>query len=329
MGLSDNSFAATPGRLDQIMALHTGFTRSQMQHWIAQGQVYVNGTPVYKTGHKLKGGEQIQFEAPPLNIHQVLPETVDLKVLYEDAELIVVDKPPGMVTHPTHRIREGTLVNALLGKMSQESQDMPWTEEGYRPGIVHRLDKDTSGVIAVAKTVATHASLADAFKERLCRKVYLAICAGNLERPTEIDAPIGRQPTDPMRMAVGGISAREAQTYVRPLAHARDAWGQSYTLVQCQPKTGRTHQIRVHLSYLKLALLGDAVYGRTGDWIGRQALHAWTLDLPYPNRDQVLHLKASIPQDILSAWQFLGADPLDPGIGPVLENVGKQRLNGG
>jgi len=269
--------------------------------------VTVGGAAVAKASHKLRGGEALHVDVPPPAASEVLPEDVALDVLYEDEHMIAVNKPHGMVTHPAPGVWSGTLVNALLGRMVLPEQDDARGPDGYRPGIVHRLDKDTSGVIVVAKTVHAHARLAAAFKDRDTRKTYLAICGGmwKAERTTRVDAPIGRHPVERQRMTVGGANPREAQTTFMPLATVK-AGGRTSVLVRCEPRTGRTHQIRVHLAHLGSPIVGDTVYGRASAVIERQALHAWQLALPHPVTGEPLHLVAAPPDDLLSAWVALG-----------------------
>ena len=231
-----------------------------------------------------------------------------LDVLYEDEYLIALNKPPGMTTHPAPNVTSGTLVNALLGRMVLPEQDDFDNESGYRPGIVHRLDKDTSGVIVVAKTVSAHARLSESFKARETQKVYLAIAAGQwkAEQPVNLDAPIGRHPIHRQRMTVGGAASREAQTRFTALSHHPDGHGRTFALIRCEPRTGRTHQLRVHLAHLGSPIVGDTVYGRASEVIGRQALHAWQLSIPHPVTGENLHLIAPPPDDLLSAWVALG-----------------------
>ncbi len=299
---------ATPGRLDAVLAALTGHSRSQVAGWIAGGLVQVDGELVLRASLKVRGGEVLTVRVPPLPGASVEAEQVPLDVLYEDEALIAVNKPAGMITHPAPGVRSGTLVNALLGRMELPQQTDFDGEGGYRPGIVHRLDKDTSGVIVVAKTVEAHARLAAAFKDRETRKSYLAIAAGGWQaaQPVRVDAPVGRHPVQRQRMTVGGANAREAQTLFTPLAAHPDGHGRTLTLVRAQPRTGRTHQLRVHLAHLGSPILGDTVYGRASDVMPRQALHAQFLALPHPLTGDTLHLHAPTPDDLLSAWVALG-----------------------
>ncbi|WP_425147329.1 RluA family pseudouridine synthase [Deinococcus sp.] len=302
------SLVAQAGRLDSVLSELSGVSRSQVGGWIAGGRVRVAGTVATRASLKLRGGEKIEVDVPPPAPAQVAPEDLPLEIIYEDEALIAVNKPPGMVTHPAPGVVSGTLVNALLGRMNLPTQQGFEQDGSYRPGIVHRLDKETSGVIVVAKTVADHARLSAAFKERETRKTYLAIAAGTwkAQQPLRVDAPIGRHPVARQRMSVGGAAAREAQTLFTPLGTFPDGQGRTLALVQAQPRTGRTHQIRVHLLHLGSPVLGDSVYGRPSAVIGRHALHAWRLELPHPRSGETLHLSASVPDDLLHAWTALG-----------------------
>lgn len=299
---------ATPGRLDAVLADLAGVSRSQVAGWIAGGQVQVGGVVVQKASLKLRGGEALTVQVPPPPDATVAPEAIPLDVLYEDDVLIAVNKPPGMVTHPAPGVTTGTLVNALLGRMSLPEQPGAAGPDGYRPGIVHRLDRDTSGVLVVAKTVEAHARLAAAFKDRETRKTYLAVAAGTwkAEGPVDVNAPIGRHPTARQRMTVGGANPREAQTRFTPLEAHPDGHGRTLALVRAQPHTGRTHQIRVHLAHLGSPILGDPVYGRESAVMPRHALHAHFLTLPHPVTGEALRLHAPVPDDLLNAWVTLG-----------------------
>ncbi|MBC7646254.1 MAG: RluA family pseudouridine synthase [Pseudopedobacter sp.] len=317
-------FRAEAGRLDQQLSAQVTATRSQVQGWIEAGAVQVEGVVQTKSGFKLRGGEQVQYQIPEAPPSEVLPENIDLEILFEDEHMIAVNKPAGMVTHPAGRMVSGTLVNALLGRGTlvrmlerPEGQDTAEGEEfegepqAFRPGIVHRLDRDTSGVIVVAKTPAAHAKLADAFKERQTVKTYLALTSGRLNaegKSVSLDAPIGRHPVERQRMAIGGTYSRDAQTKFTPLGSTRDSNGHWYSMVQAEPRTGRTHQIRVHLLHFKAPILGDHTYGRSSELISRHALHAWKLEIPHPISGEILKLEAALPFDMLNAWILLGGE---------------------
>ncbi|WP_119672322.1 RluA family pseudouridine synthase [Deinococcus sp. RM] len=302
------TLTATPGRLDAVVSALSGASRSQVSTWIETGHVQVGGVVAGKASLKLRGGEVLTVQVPPPADATVAPEQVPLDVIFEDEHLIAVNKPAGMVTHPAPGVTTGTLVNALLGRMTLPEQSGFDGPDGYRPGIVHRLDKDTSGVIVVAKTVAAHARLAAAFKDRATRKTYLAIAAGawTAQAPVNVDVPIGRHPVQRQRMTVGGAHPREAQTLFTPLAAHPDGHGRTLVLVRAQPRTGRTHQIRVHLAHLGSPIVRDVVYGRMSEVMPRQALHAQFLTLPHPATGTLLHLHAPAPDDLLSGWVRLG-----------------------
>ncbi|RTR30747.1 RluA family pseudouridine synthase [Deinococcus radiophilus] len=301
-------YTAAAGRLDAVCAELTGQSRSQVAGWITDGRVWVDDRPVTKASHRLRGGEALSLSPPPPADLRVQPEDIPLDILYEDGALIAVNKPPGMVTHPAPGVVSGTLVNALLGLMALPQQEGAEGAGGYRPGIVHRLDKDTSGVIVVAKTVQAHAALSASFKARKTQKVYLASAAGEwrAEQPVLVDAPVGRHPVQRQRMTVGGANPREAQTRFVPLSAHPDGHGRTLALVRCEPRTGRTHQIRVHLAHLGSPILGDSVYGRASEVMPRQALHAWQLTVPHPVTGTALQLHAPVPDDLLGAWVSLG-----------------------
>lgn len=296
------------GRLDAVLAQVLGQSRSQISGWITAGQVQVAGQVVIKSSYKLRGGEEVLIQIPPPPVATVEPEQIELDVLFEDRHLIAVNKPPGMITHPAPGVVSGTLVNALLGRMALPEQEGFDSPDGFRPGIVHRLDKDTSGVIVVAKTVQAHARLAEAFKQRLTVKKYLAISLGQwkAQEPLQVNAPIGRHPVQRQKMTTGGVQSREAQTLLTPLAVQPYQHGRTLVLVNAQPRTGRTHQIRVHLAHVGSAILGDVVYGRPSKAIARQALHAHSLTLPHPVSGETLNLQAPVPDDLLEAWVALG-----------------------
>jgi 23S rRNA pseudouridine1911/1915/1917 synthase len=240
----------------------------------------------------------------------VAAEDLDLTVIFEDEHLAAVDKPPGMTAHPTATLRSGTVVNALLGRMPlAKEQRLDPNADAYRPGIVHRLDKDTSGVMVVAKHDAAHRALAAAFKRRLTEKVYVAIVVGSVDDAVVVDAPIGRHPVKRQQMTVGGSNPRSATTHVRALARAG-----VHTLVRANPHTGRTHQIRVHLAHLGAPILGDLVYGRASDAIDRQALHALQLTVPHPFDNHAITFSAQVPADMVHAWLRLGGSWPPPGL---------------
>jgi 23S rRNA pseudouridine1911/1915/1917 synthase len=246
---------------------------------------------------RLEGGEQLIVRVPPPVEATPAAEAIDLDIVYEDEHLIVVNKPPGMAVHPGPGHAGHTLVNALLA----HCPDLPGIGGVQRPGIVHRLDKDTSGLIIVAKDERAHHGLAAQLKDRKIKKTYLALVEGRLEpREAKIDAPIGRDPNNRQRMMVRGAGGREALTAYR----VRDDLD-GYTLLEASPITGRTHQIRVHLASIGHPIAGDAVYGKHASkdagpskLVPRQFLHAWRLSFRHPIDGRELSFEAPLAEDL-------------------------------
>ena len=289
-------------RLDVAIAQALELSRTYAKSLVDDGYVMLDGRPVGKPATKLAGTEIVTVVLPPQRPLDVEPEDVGLPLIYEDLDMAVIDKPPGMVAHPTATVRTGTVVNALLGRMplSKEKLQDP-TDEAYRPGIVHRLDKDTSGVMAVAKTDEAHRHLANSFKRRFTEKEYVAIVVGQIDDGAFVDAPIGRHPVKRQQMTVGGEAPRSASTHFWLMARAP-----GHSLVRAKPHSGRTHQIRVHLAHLGTPILGDEVYGRASGHIGRQALHAQRLTIPHPHDNRPMTFVAPVPTDIVEAWLAVG-----------------------
>nr|WP_279231572.1 RluA family pseudouridine synthase [Thermus thalpophilus] len=292
-------FQAEGVRLDQAVAEACGVSRARAQAWIAQGRVRVGERVVEKPSYRLKG-EEVHVE-PPEERPMVVPEDLPLPLLYEDEDLLVLNKPPGLLTHPAPGVYTGTVVNALLGRYLEVPEALPPAQpELVRPGIVHRLDKDTSGVLVVAKHPGAVEALSRAFRDRLVMKRYLALTEGHPKEGTLI-APIGRHPVERHKMHVGGVAPRYAETEFRILATAGP-----HALVEARPHTGRTHQVRVHLKHLKAPILGDEVYGRKSPHIPRQALHAYELRIPHPRTGRILEFVAPVPPDMVRAWGAVG-----------------------
>lgn len=285
-------------RLDQFLAGRTELTRSRVLQLIEQGCVRVDGAASGKAGLKLRAGQEVEMEVPSAKPAQVEAQDIPLLILYQDADIAVVDKPCGMVVHPAAGNEDGTLVNALLYHLD----GLSGIGGEMRPGIVHRLDKDTSGLLIVAKNDRAHLSLCAQFKERTMEKHYLALATGRMrEERGRIDAPIARHPTDRKRMAVvaGG---REAQTEYRVLEWLR---GASYLDVHLL--TGRTHQIRVHMQHIGHPLVGDPIYGAKHPAIrtDRLMLHAHTLRVRHPSTGEEMTFTSEPPADFLSVIQKL------------------------
>ncbi|WP_227767046.1 RluA family pseudouridine synthase [Zhaonella formicivorans] len=264
-------------------------SRSRIQELIGAGQVQVNHQAV-KANYKLKKDDAVTVVIPAPEPLEVLPEAIPLDILYEDGDLLVVNKPQGMVVHPAAGNYSGTLVNALL----YHCRDLSGINGILRPGIVHRIDKDTSGVLVVAKNDAAHRHLAKQIKEHSVTRTYLALVHGTIkEQSGRIEAPIGRDPRERKRMAVVDKNGKEAVTSYTVLERFVD-----YTYLQLRLKTGRTHQIRVHMAYLGHPVVGDPKYGPQKPHFGLegQALHASTLGFVHPRTGAYLEFTAPLPQ---------------------------------
>jgi 23S rRNA pseudouridine1911/1915/1917 synthase len=289
---SYNFTVASSGlRVDKFLSENCpDLSRTQAQKLIEEGHVTVNDR-IVRSSLKLLEGDKVVTVIPPPLPSTLAPESIPLKILYEDSDLLVVDKPAGLTVHPAAGHHSGTLVNAVLAHV-------PGLQSGEagRPGIVHRLDKDTSGLIVIAKNAAAHMKLANQFKERSVSKVYIALVHGHLS-PEEgvIDANIGRHPRDRQRMAVV-TEGREAQTGYKVLRYI-----DNYTLLEVKPRTGRTHQIRVHLAAIGFPIVGDAVYGKNVDFLPRQFLHAGKLRFRLPSTGEVREFESPLPPDLSSA----------------------------
>jgi 23S rRNA pseudouridine1911/1915/1917 synthase len=282
-------------RIDKLLALNYPlFSRTYFQRLIEDGFVLLNGHPVKKR-ISLETGDEIEvcFQLTPES--SLAPEAIPLDILYEDDHLIAINKPAGMVVHPAPGHPSGTFVNALLA----HCQNLAPIGDPLRPGIVHRLDKETSGVLLAAKTPLAHQKLVQAFAGRQMEKTYLAICLG---RPpsTTINTPIGRHPIRRKEMAVLTEGGKEAVSEIQVLA-----FNESVSLALIRPRTGRTHQIRVHLKHLGAPVLGDSVYGRPKcneeKRTSRQLLHAYRLQFIHPITQSPLSLVAPLPTD-LKEW---------------------------
>lgn len=280
--------ASSGERLDRYITEQCQISRSYAQKLIGEGQVTVNGHPA-KASQKLNIGDRVTATIPPPSPISLVPEDIPLKIVYEDSDLIVIDKPAGLLVHPTAGRRTGTLVNAILAHCS----DLGSINGSVRPGIVHRLDKDTSGLMMVAKNEAAQMSLSSQIKQRSITKEYLALVLGHLspERGA-IEAPIGRHPKDRKRMAVvsGG---REARTEYRVIKYSDD-----YTLLEAMPETGRTHQIRVHFAAIGHPIFGDPIYGKRSPILGRQFLHAHRLGFRLPSSGEYVEFESELPPEL-------------------------------
>ena len=263
-------------------------SRSYLQGIIEEGNVLVNNNKK-KRNYKLKVGDNIEVNIPAPKLLQIEPENIDLDIVYEDKDLIVVNKPQNMVVHPAPGVYSGTLVNALLN----HCKDLSGINGVARPGIVHRIDKDTSGVLVVAKNDKSHNNLAVQFKEHSISRVYMALVEGIIkDEQGTIEAPIGRHPVDRIKMAVVK-DGRHAVTHYKVVERFKN-----HTLVECRLETGRTHQIRVHMSHIMHPLVGDPVYGYKKQRFNLkgQMLHAKLLGFIHPTTGEYMEFESSIPE---------------------------------
>ncbi|WP_151735823.1 RluA family pseudouridine synthase ['Paenibacillus yunnanensis' Narsing Rao et al. 2020] len=265
-------------------------SRSQVQQWITGGYITVNGAAV-KANYKLAEGDVVAVTVPEPEATELIPENIPLEVAYEDSDVIVVNKPRGMVVHPAAGHPSGTLVNALM----YHCHDLAGIGGEIRPGIVHRIDKDTSGLIMAAKNDASHISLAAQLKEHSVTRRYIAIVHGNVSHDQgTVDAPIGRDPHDRKLYTVTEKNSKRSVTHFTVLERFGDT-----TLLELQLETGRTHQIRVHMKFIGHPLVGDPVYGRSkGITMNGQALHAAVLGFVHPSTGEYLEFSAPLPEDM-------------------------------
>ncbi|UCZ56321.1 RluA family pseudouridine synthase [Desulfurispirillum indicum] len=287
-------------RLDQFLAATELFSRSMAQKLVAQGHVQVNGTVIEKASYSLQPGDLVCVQQPaPVDHATVVGQEIPLNIWYEDESLLVVNKPAGMVVHPAAGNYDGTLVNALVHYLGD---GLPAIGGVLRPGIVHRLDKDTSGLMLVAKTEVAHQRLVSMFAAKEIDRCYLALCHGSLDDSGVIEGNIGRDPKDRKRMAiVEADKGKTARTHYRLLEKffCHQQW---VSLIECRLDTGRTHQIRVHLRSVQRPLLGDQVYGvkKEPGYVSmrRQALHSASLCLQHPISGEVVELQCPLPEDM-------------------------------
>jgi 23S rRNA pseudouridine1911/1915/1917 synthase len=281
-------------RVDLALAAITGISRSQARRWIDEGLVRVNARAC-RASQRVQLGDALDADPPEPLPSPLAPEPIALRLLWEDADVLVLDKPAGLVVHPAPGHASGTLVNALL----HHCADLAGVGGVLRPGIVHRLDQGTSGVLVVAKHDAAHRALAAQFRAHTVERIYRALVRGTpSEEAGRVDRPIGRHPRERKRMSVHAHVAREAHTAWRVLARypaSERAW------LEVRPETGRTHQIRVHLASAGLPIAGDPVYGRgrmrEGE-LSRPALHAAVLGFAHPRSGERLRFEAPLPEDL-------------------------------
>jgi 23S rRNA pseudouridine1911/1915/1917 synthase len=286
----------TGERLDVALAAHAGLSRAAAQRLIAEGLVLLDGAPARKK-HVLRAGEEVVWHVPPPPEVTLAAEPVPFVVVYEDDWLLVVDKPAGVVVHPAPGHEHGTLAQGLVAEGARGGHEM-------RPGIVHRLDKDTSGLLIVARRDEAYRRLVAAMERRDIHRTYIALLAGDLPQHVgTIDAPIGRHLRDRKRMSLHTAAGRPAVTHFEVLGRAP-----GYTLVRVRLETGRTHQIRVHFQALGYPVAGDVQYGGTPrpDGLGRQFLHAARLAFPHPEDGREIRCSSPLPPDLAAFLVTLG-----------------------
>ena len=298
-------YADTPGeRLDAFLARQDGLTRSAAQKLIESGCVRCNGQPCRKND-RLRAGDEIAFTLPEPQPVDVQPTRMELDIAYEDEDVIVINKPKGLVVHPAAGHQDDTLVNGLLYALGDRLSGI---NGELRPGIVHRIDKDTSGLLAVAKNDYAHTFLASQLKDHSMYRLYEAIiCGSPREDRGTVDAPIGRHPSDRKKMCVTQRNSRPAVTHWEVVARYR-----GYTHIRCRLETGRTHQIRVHMAHIGHPILGDCVYGHKKPELGQssQCLHAGTLCFAHPRDGHPVIVHAPLPdyfRQVIEKLQKLGS----------------------
>lgn len=290
-------------RLDEVIQKNIeGVTRSYVQKIIDSQGVFVNGKEIKKSGYKLKGGEEIDVLIPQDEILEIIPEDIPIDIIYQDDYMVILNKGPNMVVHPANGNKTGTLVNAIMYHIKNLSS----INGIIRPGIVHRLDKDTSGIIVIAKNDKAHIKLVDMFKEKELEKTYICICKGRFKNKIgRIETLIGRDSKDRKKMRVVENNGKIAITNYEVVHECND-----FSLVKVKIETGRTHQIRVHMKHLNHPILGDEVYGKKieQDKIKRQMLHSYKLVFNHPITAEKMEIIAEIPEDIKSAAKYLNLD---------------------
>ena len=286
-------------RLDSYLAEQLeGISRSYLQKLIGDQLILVNQKAV-KSNYKIKTGDQLLVQIPEAAPIAIQPEPMDLDIVYEDSDLLIVNKPVGLVVHPAHGHYSGTLVNGLLAHCT----DLSGINGNMRPGIVHRIDKDTSGLLMIAKNDLAHQHLAEQLKEHSIKRAYYALVQGVISEPAGlVDAPIGRHEVDRKKMAVTFKNSKEARTHY----YVKERFART-TFIECRLETGRTHQIRVHMAYLGHPLVGDPLYGTRKnnlDFPG-QALHAYALGFVHPRTGEELYFEAPLPEHFQTVLKTL------------------------
>ena len=291
-------------RLDAFLARSAeGLTRSAAQRLLEEGCVLVDGKPA-KKNHKLAVGQSVSVTVPEPKAVDIVPTEMPLDIVYEDEDVLVINKPKGLVVHPAAGHQDDTLVNGLLHAMGDQLSGI---NGELRPGIVHRIDKDTSGLLAIAKNDLAHTVLASQLKDHTMARTYECIvCGGMKEDAGTVNAPIGRHPTDRKKMCVAARGGRDAVTHWEVIRRYR-----GYTHIRCRLETGRTHQIRVHMAHLGRPILGDTVYGHKKPELGQssQVLHAGVLCFKHPRDEHPVMVMAELPEyfkEVLQKLEKLG-----------------------
>lgn len=289
-------------RIDKFLSLiNQEFTRSYIQKLLDEKNITVNGKSV-KASYKVKEKDEITINEVNVEVLDVKPEDIKLDIIFEDDDIIIVNKEKGMVVHPGNGNYTGTLVNGLMYSHKDKLSSINGT---IRPGIVHRIDKDTSGIIVVAKTDKAHKKLAELFKVHDIKRKYIAIVKGIIDKDNiKIDLPIGRSDRDRIKMAVTEKNSRNAITYIKVLERFKKS---GYTLIEANLETGRTHQIRVHMSYIGYPLLGDEIYsnGKNEFGVKGQMLHAKTLGFVHPITDEYIEFNVREPEEFSKVLKAL------------------------
>ena len=301
-GLKTTVTAAAGGiRIDALLSEQMPeLSRNFIQQLIAQGQVTINGRKAKKSDRP-EAGDKIEVEVPEAKPLEVTAQEIPLDIVYEDSDVIVVNKPRGMVVHPAPGHEDGTLVNALMAHCGVSLSGINGV---LRPGIVHRIDKDTSGLVIAAKNDSAHRSLAEQLKDHTLSRTYETVVCGNMREDSgTVDAPIGRHPVDRKRRAVTDRGSKRAVTHWRVLERFP-----GYTHLQCALETGRTHQIRVHMAYIGHPILGDTVYGHKKPELGQscQCLHARRLQFIHPTTGELITVECHLPEYFIQVLDKLG-----------------------
>ncbi len=281
-------------RLDQFLKEQTGLTRSEVQKWVKEKRAILNNDKILASNYRVSHGDEISFSWAVREEIELKPQDIPLNILYEDEDFIVLNKKRGMVVHPGSGNMEGTLVNALLFHCGE---NLLQVGDPQRPGIVHRLDKDTSGVMVAAKSVRAYSALQTEISSHEAQRCYVALVHGQMEGNTGvIKFPLGRSAKDRMKWDVQPETGKPAVTHFRVIEYLPH-----YSWIECKLETGRTHQIRVHMAHIHHAVVNDPLYGWKKDHfpIEGQALHSHTLDIKHPVTGKMMHFEAPIPEDML------------------------------